>query len=91
MANRSGGRQRLLAVYEILREFSDEEVPLTKPQICKLLYEEYHLEADQRTLQSDLDCLMDAGFVRAKRNEGFCFTSHPFENWELKMLVDGVA
>ena len=53
MANRSGGRQRLLAVYEILREFSDEEVPLTKPQICKLLYEEYHLEADQRTLQSD--------------------------------------
>lgn len=30
MANRSGGRQRLLAVYEILREFSDEEVPLTK-------------------------------------------------------------
>ena len=56
MANRSGGRQRLLAVYEILREFSDEEVPLTKPQICKLLYEEYHLEADQRTLQSDLDC-----------------------------------
>lgn len=57
MANRSGGRQRLLAVYEILREFSDEEVPLTKTQICKLLYEEYNLEADQRTLQSDLDCL----------------------------------
>ena len=91
MANRSGGRQRLLAVYEILREFSDEEVPLTKTQICKLLYEEYNLEADQRTLQSDLDCLMDAGFVRAKRNKGFHFTSHPFENWELKMLVDGVA
>ena len=45
MANRSGGRQRLLAVYEILREFSDEEVPLTKTQICKLLYEEYNLEA----------------------------------------------
>lgn len=67
MANRSGGRQRLLAVYEILREFSDEEVPLTKTQICKLLYEEYHLDADQRTVQDDLDCLLESGYIRSDK------------------------
>lgn len=79
MANRSGGRQRLLAVYEILREFSDEEVPLTKPQICKLLYEEYHLEADQRTLQSDLDCLMDAVSFARKGTRGFILLLIPLK------------
>lgn len=91
MANRSGGRQRLLAVYEILREFSDEEVPLTKTQICKLLYEEYHLDADQRTVQDDLDCLLESGYIRSDKKNFFHFTVHPFEDWELKMLVDGIA
>ena len=67
MANKSGGRQRLLAVYEILREFSDAEVSLTKSQICDLLDERYGLEADQRTVQDDLDCWNPDASAQIKR------------------------
>ena len=91
MANKSGGRQRLLAVYEILREFSDAEVSLTKSQICDLLDERYGLEADQRTVQDDLDCLLESGCIRSDKKNCFHFAVRPFEDWELKMLVDGIA
>ena len=63
MANTAGGRQRLLQIYEIFKKSSDEKRPLTKVQICKLLFEQFGVDADQRTVKDDINCLLSMGYI----------------------------
>ncbi len=91
MANTAGGRQRLLQIYEIFKKSSDEKRPLTKVQICKLLSEQFDVYADQRTVKDDINCLLSMGYIACDSKNSYHYTMHPFEDWELKMLIDGIA
>ena len=91
MANMTGGRERLLQICEILKKSSDEKNPLTKEQICRLLLERFGVHADHRTVRDDINCLLRLGYAACNDRKGYYYTRHPFEDWELKMLIDGVA
>lgn len=97
MANKIGGRQRLLATLEILREQTDEETHLTADQLKEILYEKYKIESDRRAIREDIKAFSEFGYAEdsskyVKRDErGSYYIAHPFEDWELKILIDGVA
>ena len=97
MANKEGGRTRLLAILEILKKHSDAEIHLTSEEIRKLLMENYDIEADRRSIRTDVKALIEFGLVEdapncAKREDRGCyFSAHSFDDWELKMMIDGIA
>lgn len=97
MANRTGSRQRLLAILEILRKNTDEENHLTTEQIRDILQEKYGIESDRRSIREDIKALIEFCYAEdtskyVKRDErGTYYIAHPFEDWELKMLIDGIA
>lgn len=97
MANKTGSRQRLLATLEILREHTDEETHLTAEQIKVRLQEQYEIDSDRRSIREDVKVLSQFGYVEdtskyTKRDDrGAYYVAHPFEDWELKVLIDGVA
>lgn len=97
MANKEGGRTRLLAILKILKKHSDVDIHLTSEEIRKMLIEEYEIEADRRSIRTDVKALIEFGLVEdapacAKREDRGCyFSDHSFEDWELKMMIDGIA
>lgn len=91
MANMVGGRERLLQLCEIFKKSSDEKNPLTKEQISRLLWENFGVHADHRTVRDDINCLLSMGFITNGDKKTYYYTRHPFDDWELKMLIDGVA
>lgn len=97
MANKTGSRQRLLATLKILREHTDEETHLTAAQIKEILQEQYEIESDRRSIREDIKALSQFGYAEdtskhtKKDDRGTYYIAHPFEDWELKVLIDGVA
>lgn len=91
MANTTGGRERLLQIYEIFKMYSDDKKSLTSSQIGRLLLEQYGVYADRRTIQDDINCLLDMGYIACDSKNSYHYTKHQFEDWEVKMLIDGIA
>ena len=97
MANKEGGRTRLLAILAILKKYSDVDTHLTSEEIRKILIEEYDIEADRRSIRTDIKALIEFELVEdaptcAKREDRGCyFSAHDFDDWELKMMIDGIA
>lgn len=64
---------------------------ITKVQICKLLSEQFDVYADQRTVKDDINCLLSMGYIACDSKNSYHYTMHSFKDWELKMLIDGIA
>lgn len=97
MSNKTGGRERFLAILTILKEETDELHCLTANQIHDILLEKFRIEADRRSIRSDINTMKKAGIVAdaskysSVNERGSYFTDHIFETWELKMLMDGIS
>lgn len=97
MANKEGGRKRLLAILDILKKHSDAEIHMTSEDIRKKLIEDYEIEADRRSIRTDVKALIEFELVEdapncAKRDDRGCFyCGQAFDDWELKMMIDGIA
>lgn len=98
MANTSDGKKRFLSILEILMQESDKEIHLTSEDIRVRLIEKYDIDADRRSIRSDIKVMVDAGIVRdtgkagTPRDErGTYFDKWMFEDWELKVLIDSIS
>lgn len=84
---------RILYLIEILTKYTDEEHLLNSTQIIEKL-RAYGIEAERKTVYSDINALVDSGFLDVEhvggRYGGFHVLSRKFELAELKMLVDAV-
>jgi predicted DNA-binding transcriptional regulator YafY len=84
---------RILYIIEILTRYTDEQHLLSAAQIIDKL-KAYGLEAERKTVYSDINALIDGGILDVEqiggRNGGFHVLSRTFELAELKMLVDAV-
>lgn len=92
MARTEGQKLKLLYLTEIFRKYSDEEHPLTTPQIIEYL-EKHGIEAERKAIYRDIDVLIDYGFdiVKNRGNGGgFFLSSREFEAPEIKLLTDAV-
>lgn len=86
-------KPRILYLYKILLERTDEEHPLTTAQIMKILNDEYGINAHRTTIPKDIAALQEFGVdivVVHSTQSKFFVSSRKFELPELKLMIDAV-
>lgn len=92
MAKQSNQKLKLLYLQKILLEQTDEEHPMTVPQLIAALGN-YGISAERKSIYTDLEALGQFGMDivhDAGRDGGYYAASRLFEMPELKLLVDAV-
>ncbi len=93
MARKENQKLKLLYLLKILTERTDAEHSLTMQQLIDSLAED-GIEAERKSLYSDLDALRDFGFdiigEKCGRQFRYSLGARRFELAELKLLVDAV-
>ncbi|MBR0384855.1 MAG: WYL domain-containing protein [Eubacteriaceae bacterium] len=87
-------RLRVWYLYEMLYKKSDEEHPLTTPQIVRLMQEDYGIYVHRTTVPYDIALLEAAGVKigRIRRQAWhFYLAERRFSMPELRLLIDAVA
>ena len=84
---------KLLKLYEILRQHTDEDRPLSTNQLCAMLEAE-GITCDRRTLAEDIGILNANGFEVLRRRTRyamlFYIVDRRFDLAEVKILVDAI-
>ena len=84
---------KLLKLYELLRQHTDEERPLSTNQLCAMLKAE-GITCDRRTLAEDIDILNANGFEVLRRRTRyamlFYIVDRRFDLAEVKILIDAI-
>lgn len=86
-------KPRILYLYKILLEQTDEEHPLTTAQIMKILNDEYGIAAHRTTIPKDIAALQEFGVdivVVHSTQSKFFVAGRKFELPELKLMIDAV-
>ena len=92
MPKSAGQKLKLLCLYELLLRRSDEEHPLTVPELIAALNAD-GMSAERKSIYSDLQALIEHGVdvqSRKSRSGGWFIGQREFELAELKLLVDAV-
>ena len=86
-------KPRILYLFRILEQYTDEEHPLTTKQLIDKLQDEYGISAHRTTLTKDIAALQEFGVdivtVHSTQSKYF-IGSRKFELPELKLLIDAV-
>lgn len=81
----------LLRILEILQKHSDYDHPLTQEEIADYLKLDYGIEIERKAIGRNLSLLQEAGYeVETLRRRGSYLEAREFEDYELRMLIDGV-
>lgn len=92
MAGMAGSKIRIVYIYDILREKSDEEHPLTAAQLVAELAR-FGLTAERKAIYSDVDLLIDYGADIIKcppPTKGYYLGERDFQLAEARLLMDAV-
>lgn len=80
----------LIRIWQILKEYSDYDHPLTQEDIAEKLYSEYGIDIERKAIGRNLSLLKEAGVDVDSRRAGSYLASRDFEDAELQLLIDGV-
>ena len=80
----------IIRLYQVLYEYSDAEHPLTQSEIIDLLYKNYGVDAERKAIGRNMSCLMEMGADIVNTRKGSYLAERPFENSELRILIDSV-
>lgn len=80
----------LIRIYQILKNYSDYDHPLTQDEISNYLERDYGIMVERKTISRNLSLLKEAGFEIESKRAGSYLDSREFEDAELRMLIDGV-
>lgn len=83
----------ILALYEILEEYSDEDHILRQPELLNLLKEKYNINLDRRTLYKNVEMLIDYGYDISPFSEngvGYYLRERQFEKSEVYLLCNAI-
>jgi predicted DNA-binding transcriptional regulator YafY len=90
MPGQAGQRGKLLALYRILWQETDENHPLTAGQLQTRL-ERYGIFAERKSLYDAIETLIEMGVeILHQHNRGYYLAERTFQLAELKLLVDAV-
>ncbi|MBP3361886.1 MAG: WYL domain-containing protein [Clostridia bacterium] len=90
MSKSSNQKMKILYLLKILTERTDEEHPMTMPQLISALGQ-YGISAERKSIYDDIECLSVYGVdVIKSAGSGYFIGSRDFELPELKLLVDSV-
>ena len=91
--SRTEGRLRLLYLYRMLMQYTDENHPITTTQIQEKMEKEHGIYVHRTTIPGDIELLRAAGieiFSRRSRQNKYYLEGRKFEIPELKILIDAV-
>lgn len=80
----------LIRIWQILKDYSDYDHPLTQEDISKHLENEYGIVIERKAISRNLSLLKEAGIEIESRRAGCYLECRDFEDSELHMLIDGV-
>ena len=80
----------LIRIWQILKEYSDYDHPLTQDDIAKHLENEYGIVIERKAISRNISLLKEAGIEIESRRAGTYLEGRDFEDSELKLLIDGV-
>lgn len=86
-------RTYALAIYSILKEYSDSEHIISTPKIIELLDTIFHINLDNRTVRSNIEALVDFGIDIEGYNDnrkGYYLRERDFEDSEIQLLCNSV-
>lgn len=79
-----------LRILEILHTYSDPDRPLRQQDIIYYLHKDYDLDLGRKAVGDHLSALKEAGFEIERQAQGSFLARRPFEDSELRLLIDGV-
>lgn len=86
-----GQKLKILYVLDILKNYSDEQNPLTATAICELLSQQ-GIEAERKSIYTDIESLCDYGYdiIYSSSPRGYFLGERDFEEAEIYLLSDAV-
>lgn len=80
----------LIRIYQVFKEYSDYDHPLTQDDISNHLEKNYGITIERKAISRNISLLKEAGIEIESRRAGSYLESREFEGSELRMLIDGV-
>lgn len=80
----------LLRIWQILKDYSDYDHPLTQEDIAVKLGNEYGISIERKAISRNISLLKEAGIEIESGRDGSYLKRRDFENSELHMLIDSV-
>lgn len=80
----------LIRIWQIFREYSDYDHPLTQEDIADRLEKQYGIVIERKAVSRNISLLKEAGVDIESRRAGSYLAAREFEDSELHMLIDGV-
>ena len=80
----------LLRIWQILRQHSDYDHPLTQEEIITYLERDHGIKMERKAVGKNIADLRDAGIEIGSCRAGSYIDSREFEDSELRLLIDGV-
>lgn len=80
----------LIRIWQILKDYSDYDHPLTQEDIAVKLENEYGIVIERKAISRNISLLKEAGVDIESRRAGSYLERREFEDAELHMLIDGV-
>ena len=80
----------LIRIWQILKEYSDYDHPLTQDDIARHLENNYGIVIERKAISRNISLLKEAGIEIESRRAGSYLEGRDFEDSELKLLIDGV-
>ena len=80
----------LIRIWQILKENSDYDHPMTQEDIARKLENEYGIVIERKAISRNISLLKESGIEIESRRSGSYLDSRDFEDSELHMLIDGV-
>lgn len=90
MVLQSNKKMSLLCILQVLKEYSDENNPLTQAQIISKIVKHYGLELERKSISANIDSLKDFGYDIIKTEKGCYLGQREFEPSEVSFLIDAV-
>lgn len=86
----SSKKLSIIYILEILREYSNENNPLTQDEILKKIYSIYGMECERKSIGANIDLLIDMGYDIIKLKKGCYLGQREIEPSEVTFLIDAI-
>ena len=80
----------LIRIWQIFKEYSDYDHPLTQEDIANKLENQYGIVIERKAISRNISLLKEAGVEIESRRAGSYLETRDFEDAELHMLIDGI-
>ncbi len=90
MENFENKKLALIRIWQILKEYSDYNHPMTQEDIAIKLNQEYGIVIERKAISRNISLLKEAGIEIESGRSGSFLDVRDFEDSELHLLIDGI-